>query len=285
MSSETIPTARRSYHSKGSSGSGCKDARSSPENASSRPPPRLASGRALSALTSLPTSELSSPSDVERSSASTHVSQISTVFSPAALSRGLRSRGGGQDRAAVALRHLELGVVDFHRLRFPLTGGGGGAVFRREYIGHAARRPERMDVRRDPGAHPHGWESFGVHPRRPGERRDEQIRGRSPSGHRVEDRCDKPCPVGGYRPAGLELLLATLPTAVGEEVQDLRIGHRLEPLRSRFPPPSSRRTSRPSPCCTGGRGRWHSSSPLQQLAHDLILSGLTASSQRVGAPE
>lgn len=148
-----------------------------------------------------------------------------------------------------------------------------------------ALRPERMDVRRDPGAHPHGRESFGVHPRRPGERRDEQVRGRSPSGHRVEDRCDEPCPVGGHRPAGLELLLAALPTAVGEEVYDLRIGHRLEPLRSRFPPPSSRRTSRPSPCCTGGRGRWHSSSPLQQLAHDLIHSGLTASSQLVGAPE
>lgn len=101
------------------------------------------------------------------------------------------------------LGHLEVGVVDLHRPRLAPAVRRGGAVVGHDDVRNAPGGLERMDVRRGPGARPHVGEALGVHPRRPGERRDEKVRGRPPAGHRVEDRRGDPRPVDEHRPAGL----------------------------------------------------------------------------------
>ena len=105
--------------------------------------------------------------------------------------------------AAVALRRLEVGAVDLHRPRLAPAVRRGGAVVGHDDVRNAPGGLGRMDVRRDPGARPHVGEALGVHPRRPGERRDEKVRGRPPAGRRVEDRRGDPRPVDEHRPAGL----------------------------------------------------------------------------------
>ena len=106
-------------------------------------------------------------------------------------------------RAAVVLGHLEVGVVDLHRLRLATAVRGGGAVVGHEDVGDPAGGPEGVHVGLDPGARPHVGEALRVDPRRPGERRDEQVRGRPPARHGVEDRGGEPGPVDEHRPAGL----------------------------------------------------------------------------------
>ena len=242
---------------------------------------------------------------------------------------------GRHHRAPVVLGHLEVGVVDLHRVGPPPAVGGGGAVVRHEDVGDPSRRLERVHVRLDPGPAAHVGEALGPYPARPGEDRDEQVGGRPPARHRVEDRCGEARPVHVHRPAGLvrdarreaagprvladllaelgvlveplaarvtievarplqrerhlrhprelvadalviglEVLFAALRPAVGEEARDLRVGHRLQPLR--VDPPlvhlggalRHRRLAAPE-----RPRRLVPAHPLQQLAHYLLLRG------------